>query len=268
MTSSRTLLGALLYACAVLPFGAAHALGVVTYVGHAAADNFNPLNRLSDIDSGTTFAPASYGVNVDGNVATSITDSAHGGSAYAYSLSVAAYSPVLGFTIGGGAGATTTIRYQVMLSGPAAATVVPVHVIAHGSVDGDGSTQASAFFAVNYDNGGANTSLFAGVNLNGANGNSFSFDQVTNFKVNAVFDVYLRAESGSGGPGGPAGWSKAFVDPSFTIDDPALAALYHFEGIPAAVPESATWVLTMLGLGVVLGVRRRSTTRVPVTESR
>ncbi|KQV88029.1 hypothetical protein ASC91_14305 [Pelomonas sp. Root1237] len=250
-----------------MPFGAAHALGVVTYVGHAAADNFNPLNRLNDIDHGTTFAPASYGVNVDGNVATSITDSAQGGSAYAYSLSVAAYSPVLGFTVGGGAGATTTIHYQVMLSGPAAATVVPVHVLAHGLVDGEGSTQASASFSVNYDSGGAGAILLAGINLNGVSGNSFSFDQVTNFKVNAVFDVYLRADSGSGGPGGPAGWSKAFVDPSFTIDDPALAALYHFEGIPSAVPESATWALTMLGLGVVLGVRRRRTALVPVPES-
>lgn len=258
MTCPRPLLGALLCASALLPFGAAQAVGV-TYTGHASADNFDAYNRLQDTDSGTTPAPASYAVNVDGNIATSTSDSANGGSAYAYSQSAEAYSPQVGFTIYGGAGANTKVSYQVMLSGPTTSYVVPVHVVAHGNVSGAGSTQASVSFVVNYDNGGSAAQMIAGTSLGSPGGNSFAFDQVANFKVNAVYDVYLSADSGSGGPGGPVGWSEAFVDPTFTIDDPALAALYHFEGIPgtAPVPEPATWALAMAGLGVVLSVRRR-----------
>ena len=257
MTRPRMLLSALL-SSALLPFGAAHALDI-SYTGFASADNFDAFNRLQDTDSGTTPAPATYGVNVDGNVATSISDSANGGSAYAYSHSDEHYSPGAGFNVFGGAGADTKVFYQVMLYGPASLVVVPVHVTAQGSVAGAGSTQASVSFAVNYDNGGSAAQMIAGTSLGSPTGNSFAFDQTANFKVNAVYDVYLSADSGSGGPGGPTGWSEAFVDPTFTIDDPALAALYHFEGIPgvAPVPEPATWALALAGLGVVLGVRRR-----------
>jgi hypothetical protein len=253
MTCPRPLLSALLCASALLPFGSAHA---VSYFGYASADNFDAYNRLQDTDSGTTGAPAAYAVNVDGNEASAVTTAANGGSAYVFSRSVETYSAPAGFTISGGAGADAKVSYQVMLSGPATLNVVPVHVVAHGYVNGAASTRASSSFVVNYDNGGSLASLIAGVNLYGASGNTFTFDQVANFKVNAVYDVYLAVDTSSGGPGSGAAWSEAFVDPSFTIDDPALAALYHFEGIPA-VPEPATWALAMAGLGVVLGVRRR-----------
>ncbi|MDO8775419.1 MAG: hypothetical protein Q7K57_43270 [Burkholderiaceae bacterium] len=118
MTVLRTLLSALLCASALLPFGAAHAVGVVTFAGYTSADNFDPFNCLQDVDSGTTTAPATYGVSVDGNVATSSTDASNGGSAYGYSRSAGTYSTAGGFMTGGHAGANTTISYQVMLIGP------------------------------------------------------------------------------------------------------------------------------------------------------
>jgi PEP-CTERM motif len=62
--------------------------------------------------------------------------------------------------------------------------------------------------------------------------------------------------------GAPMGWSETFVDPSFTIDDPAYASLYHFEGVPGiapSVPEPAIWVLALLGLSVIFGIRRGRT---------
>jgi hypothetical protein len=260
MLVPKTLLSAMVCASALVPFGAAHAVDVISYVGYTSADNFDSFNRLQDVDRGTTTTPASYGVSVDGNLATSTTDAANGGSVYAYSRSAGAYSTQGGFTNGGGAGASTTITYQVTLVGPASAVVVPVHVVSHGYVKGAGSTQASATFVVNYDSGGASAQLLASTSLDAVNGNSFSFDEVVKFKVNAAFEVYLSVSSGSGGPGSPAGWSEAFVDPSFTVDDPTYASLYHFEGIPSiapSVPEPASWALAMVGLGLMWSVRAK-----------
>jgi hypothetical protein len=167
--------------------------------------------------------------------------------------------------IDGVASANADVSYEVMLVGPVSPFVVPVHVVASGYVNGLGSTQASVSFVVNYDSGGSGAQLLAGTSLTSLSGNTFSFDQVANFKANAVFDVYLRANTLSGGVGVPMGWSGAFVDPLFTIDDPAYASLYHFEGIPGiapSVPEPAIRVLALLVLGVIFGIRGGRTAMV------
>lgn len=246
---------AILCASALLQFGAAHA--VVTYSGFAWADNFDPYNRLQENLGGTTGTPATYVANAGGNTGTSTTDDASGGSVHSASSKVSAYSPECGCMISGLGGANTTLSYRVMLVGPVMPTVVPVHVIANGFVNGAGAAQASASFVVNYDSGGAGAQLLAIASVVGPGSDSFSFDQVANFKTNAFFDVYLSAGSQSFGEGSPTGMSEAFVDPSFTIDDPRYASLYHFEGIPG-VPEPASWMLLMLGAVAICGWRRRA----------
>ena len=256
MTSLRTLASAILCTSALLPFGAAHA--VVTYTGYASADNFNPDNRLQDSDYGTTPAPASYGVNVDGNVATAWNDSAHGGTVYSYASSAGAYSTTWGFTYGGVASSSASVSFRVTMLGPDVPGTIPVHITASGYVNGAGSTQASVSFVVNPQTGGS--LLVGGTSLNSPAGNSFLFDQIVGIRPNAFFDVSLYTNTLSGGSGDPAGWSEAFVDPTFTIDDPAYASAYHFDGIPsitAGVPEPATGVLAMLGLGVIGAACRR-----------
>ena len=260
MSPSNTLPRTVLCAVAFLACAGAHAVEAPRYFGHAAAVNDNPFEPQQDIKEATTGAPAAYAVGVDGNIATSFTDAANGGSASVYSRSAGAYSDELGFVYGGGAGADASIYYHAMLLGPAdGPIVVPVRVLAHGMVGGGGSTQASVSFVVNFDMGGADGQMLAGATLGGATGDSFTFDQVAAFKVNAPFEVYLEASSGSGGPGIDAGWSQGFVDPVFTIDDPLLASLYHFEGIPglaASVPEPASGALALLGLAAVFAARR------------
>ncbi|HSW08371.1 hypothetical protein, partial [Aquabacterium sp.] len=243
MTRLRTLRSAILCASALLPtlfpFGAAHAVSVVTYTGYASADNFDSFNRLQDTDNGTTIAPASYGVNVDGNVSTSITDSVQGGTAYSYASSAGAYS--MGVLIGGVASSSATVSYRVTVVGPDLPASIPVRVVASGYVNGAGSTQASATFVLNPQT--SDPLLIGSTSLTSPAGNSFSFDQVVRIRANGFFDVSLYTSTLSGGVGAGAGWSEAFVDPIFTIDDPAYASLYHFEGIPgitASVPEPAS----------------------------
>ena len=259
MTTVSKLGSAILCASALLQFGAAHA--VVTYEGVVFADNFDPYNRIQDSSFATTITPATYAANASGNTATSTTDDAKGGSVYSASNSVGAYSILCGCMFGGLGTANTTLSYRVMLVGPISPVVIPVHVIANGFVNGTGATQASATFVVNYDSGGAGAQLLASVSVRGTGSDSFAFDQVVNFKTNAFFDVYLSAGSLSGGSGSPAGLSEAFVDPSFTIDDPRYASLYHFEGIPGvmpSVPEPASWMLLLLGAAAICGRRRRA----------
>ena len=259
MKSLATLARAALCASALLPFVAAHA---VTYTGFASADNFDPFNRLQDVDNGTTAAPASYGVSVDGNVATSTTDSVHGGTAYSYASSAGAYSTQAGFVIGGVASSSASVNFRVNVLGPDVPGTIPVHIIASGYVNGAGSTQASASFVVDPQTGAS--LLVGGTSLTSPAGNTFLFDQTIGIRPNAFFDVSLYTNTLSGGSGSPAGWSEAFVDPTFTIDDPAFASLYHFEGIPgitASVPEPTTGVLATLGLGLVGAASRRRQAR-------
>ena len=257
MTSLRTFARAIVCASVLLPLGAAHAAGVVTYTGFASADNFDSSNHLQDTASGTTFAPENYAVNVDGNVATSITDALNGGTAYSYASSAGAYSG--GFLYGGVASSSATVSYRVTVLGPDMPALIPVRIVASGHVNGAGSTQASAtFFAFNPQS--SDPPLIGSTNLNGPAGNSFTFDQVIRIRPNGFFDVSLYTSTLSGGAGVAAGWSEAFVDPTFTIDDPAYALLYHFEGIPgltASVPEPASGVLAMLGLGLFGATYRR-----------
>ncbi len=241
---------------ALLQFGPAHAVAVVTYTGFASADSFG-LNRVQQSAGATTGDPASYAVNAAGNIASSVSDSANGGSVLATSTSAGGTFDD-GSLYGGAAGASTSLSYRVMLVGPDVPGTVPVHIVANGSVTGTGSTQASVSFVLNYNNGDA--LLIAGATLNSFTGNSFVFDKVERFRPNSFFDVYLSADSGSGGVGVGVGSSQAFADPSFTIDDPAYASLYRLEGIPGqvpSVPEPSAWGLALLGLGVLGAARAR-----------
>lgn len=88
---------------------------------------------------------------------------------------------------------------------------------------------------------------------------SFSVDEIVHVAPN--FDLFVKLDTGSESGGlAPVSWARSFVDPTFSITDPALAALYRFEGIPgmaAAVPEPAPWALMSLGIGALSGLRRR-----------
>lgn len=251
VTLPRTLLAAFFGVLALVPYGAAHA---ITYNGYANAKNWDPFTPLAQIFSEATPDPASYTAQAGGNTAQSITGEANGGSVYAMANSaVVHYPPDL--DISGAAGATTSLTYQVKLIGPETPVVVPVRVIANGYVKSMETGSGLLSFVVNYDAGGNSAQLLDSKAVYNTGSDVFSFDRIANFKVNAYFDVYLSVTASAGYVGAAnGGWSQAFLDPVFTIDDPVQASLYHFEGVPgitSSVPEPASWALMMLGLGVV-----------------
>ena len=266
MARSLALTTALLCAATLLPVASARAQ--TSYFGFAGADNQDPLNRLEDSHTGTTPAPAKYVATAGGNFATSTTDSANGGSVESYASTVSYFSPALNFNVMGSAGALGTVRYQPRLVGPVSSSLlVPVRVTASGGVSGSMAGVASASFAFTYRNGYYSDSI---ANLIGSTrglstviaptfSSSFSVDEIVYVAPN--FDLFVKLDTSSQSGGlAPVSWAQSFVDPTFSIADPALAALYHFEGIPGmapAVPEPAQWALMLLGLGGISGLRRR-----------
>ena len=266
MAHRLALTTALLCAATLLP--AASARAQTSYFGFAGADNQDPLNRLKDSHTGTTPAPASYVATAGGNFASSTTDSANGGSAESYATTVSHFSPALNFNVMGSAGALATVRYQFRLVGPVSSSLlVPVRVMATGSVSGSMGGVALATFAFNYRNGYDSDSI---ANLTGSTrgsstviaptfSSSFSVDDIVYVAPN--FDLFVRLDTNSASGGlAPVSWARSFVDPTFSITDPALAALYRFEGIPgmaAPVPEPAPWALMLLGIGALSGLRHR-----------
>lgn len=267
MAHPLALTTALLCAATLLPVASARAQ--TSYFGFASADNQDPLNRLKDSHTGTTPAPASYVASAGGNFASSTTDSANGGSAESYATTVSYFSPALNFNVMGSAGALGTVRYQLRLVGPVSSSLlVPVRVTATGSVSGSMGGVALATFAFNYRNGYYSDSI---ANLTGSTrgsstviaptfSSSFSVDEIVYVAPN--FDLFVKLDTSSESGGlAPVSWARSFVDPTFSIADPALAALYRFEGIPgmaAAVPEPAQWALMLLGIGALIASARRS----------
>lgn len=145
--------------------------------------------------------------------------------------------------------------------------LVPVRVTASGAVSGSMAGEASASFAFTFRNGYYSDSI---ANLIGSTrgmssviaptfSSIFSVDQIVYVAPN--FDLFVKLDTSSQSSGlAPVSWALSFVDPTFSIADPALAAPYHFEGIPgmaAAVPEPAQWALMLLGLGALSGLHRR-----------
>lgn len=254
--------------CAAILLPVASARAQTSYYGFVGADNQDPFNRLMDSDTGTTPTPASYVATAGGNIATSTTDSANGGSVQSYASTVGFFSPQLNGYVMGNAGALGTVRYQPRLVGPVSSSLlVPVRVTAGGGVSGSMGGVASASFAFTYRDGYYSDSI---AHLTGSTSgqssviaptfsSSFSVDEIVYVAPN--FDLFVKLDTNSRSGGlAPVSWAQSFVDPTFSVADPALAALYHFEGIPGmapAVPEPAQWALMLLGLGAFLGLLRR-----------
>ena len=226
------------------------------HLGQAVTNN----NLSQTISSGaTTEAPAIYTVTDGPRFALSQTSNTGGGVALAR---------VSGLE--GGAFATTLLRYQITLVGPAGGPV-GVNVQANGYVQGSGVDlnfgnnlyYAQALFLLRTPTLVrvlADTRIPTGPQ-------AFALNTTAFFAPNVSYFVDLSAEAAAGAPHGflNASTAEAFVDPVFTID-PTFAALYHFVGIPidaptGGVPEASTWVMLLMGfagLGATLRLRRKT----------
>jgi hypothetical protein len=263
MTPHRTLSSTLFLAAALLPLAPAQA-ATVTYSGYATADNQDTANRIMDTHQGVTNTPAGYTAAAGANGAISTSGEAHGGSVYSESSATRSFT-AYGFWADGQAGAQTDIDYRPELIGPDGA-LVPVHVHASGYADGILGGTARAVFGVSYHSGYSDlVTLFGAAYLDagGSGLDTFTVDETVWMSPNADIWVSLSADSSAVSTAQGPSWSQAIVDPTFTIDDPTYAALYHFEGIPgaaAAVPEPAGMAPLLLGLCALFVARRRTAT--------
>lgn len=218
-------------------FWAAFATGGATAATYTQTAG-GPINRIEVIKS----TPGTYTVVDGAATATSTATAAAGGSAFASVTSTAAYN------IGS---ATTSIGYFVTLVGPAGPPV-SVGVVANGYATGTAAANdyysADIFFSFN----NAGDTLYANANAKAGGGSkALALNATVFLSPNVDYFLGLGANAGCGISVSCS--AEAFIDPTFTID-PAFSSQYSLSGVPsvsAAVPESATWAMLLVGLGAI-----------------
>ena len=249
-------------AVAVLSWGLlTGAADAATYFGLVAV---GPIGAASTEQSATTDTPATYTLAAGGVLASSITDSANGGSALA---------KISGRD--GGGSAQAIVRYQIGIVGPDSDSLVGVRVTANGSISGSGTNLSSgeALYSGRASFVLGTPTLVRSI-ITTADGapvgaRAFALDTIAYMRPNFLYNVELYAEAAAGSPFGylTSSTAQAFVDPVYTVL-PAFASRYTLRGVPfalppagdggSAVPEPTSWAMMSLGFGVAgYAVRRR-----------
>ncbi len=225
-----------------LYLGAAQALPM-TYEGRVSVG----LGAVVSVAGALTNTPASYQVQVGGDVAQSVAQAANGGSVRSTATAQLLLSSAM-----------TQLLYAVNLVGPAG-PAVPVRVLASGFADGSGNhADASAYFLLN-----ALPQLRGFATYHGLSQvrSAFVIDSVVMLTPNTDYLVSRLATASAGSPfEHGADFAEAFVDPQFIVDA-AFANLYTVTGVPSVVPEPGSALLCLLGLAV-LGAAWRHSRRV------
>lgn len=178
------------------------------------------------------------------------------------------------------AAATASMRYWFTVVGPDAASI-PIRIAGYGRADAaspNGVADAFAEFQVYYQEAGHRYASSLVERFDNHQGGNFS--DVINVQPNLDFTsaniVTLTASArlGSNGDldpnGSYSGEGYSWVDPMFSIADPALASQYTIlYGLSVVVsppppptggtdvPEPASWAVLLTGLGLLAGCRIR-----------
>jgi hypothetical protein len=139
--------------------------------------------------------------------------------------------------------------------------IVPLHVFAFADTINGYSTTIfqSAQFVMSQPGVDGVSARYEGYNWqNGDDGRMWTVDQYVSFQPDVPISVYMWAAIGTSFTG--AGSGGVYVDPLFELD-PVFASQYDLVGLPAGqtspVPEPSTWVLSILGFGLVGSTMRR-----------
>ena len=144
--------------------------------------------------------------------------------------------------------------------------MVPVLVQAHGYAQGSGNDffEGNANFQLSPGYGeGILSQVFANNGVYGGY-NALDVRQVVYMLSNLDNDVSTSTLALAYGGAGVSGSALAYIDPTFTIVDPAYSGLFKITGVPgetvsSAVPELATWEMMITGFGMIgFKVRRRA----------
>jgi hypothetical protein len=171
----------------------------------------------------------------------------------------------------GGAEAYGDLNYYFHISGPASNSL-SVNILATGSLfSGSGSTQSTDFLSVN------GTTIVNATSIGGANNGAFTTSTtLSGLSYNYDYFIDMNVTAFVHPSGTATGTAASFLDPYLSLD-PSLVALGYSiatsDGIGnnltinAAVPETSTWAMMLLGFAGVgfLAYRRKSKPALMVT---
>lgn len=156
-----------------------------------------------------------------------------------------------------------TYTFEISSLSGASATVVPLHIIAGGGDMANDLLNVLSGASIDVGQDGNSNHVRAGVAGYGyEHPVGFSVDEWVNFLPDVPITVSLAASSKQyNGVAGVA--DTAYVDPFFELD-PAYASQFELTGLPAgmtstpsAVPEPASWLLMIVGFGMIGHMLRR-----------